>query len=95
MLDLSVYECVNVPARRMGMEADEVAAVVRRLFGLGFTMHHPGEALAERAARLAATTALSGYGAAFVGLADELGMSIITADRHLSEEATDRAASCW
>ena len=91
LLDLSVYECVNVLVRRMRMEADEVAAVVRRLFDLGFSMRHIGEALAVGTARLAATTALSGYDAAFVALADDLEAPLITADRRLAEEAGDSA----
>ncbi len=91
VLDLSVYECVNVLVHRMRMKAPEAAAVVRRLFDLGFGMHHVGEPLAVGAARLAATTALSGYDAAFVALADELGAPVITADRRLAEEAGDRA----
>lgn len=93
LLDLSVYECVNVLVRRIRMEEDEVVAVVRRLFSLGFTMHHVGELLAAGAARLAATTTLSGYDAAFVALADELRAPLITADRRLAAAAGDRAVT--
>ncbi|MBA2750671.1 MAG: hypothetical protein H0U41_00310, partial [Actinobacteria bacterium] len=52
---------------------------------------HVGEPLAARVARLAATTALSGYDAAFVALADGLGAPLITADRRLAERAGERA----
>ena len=90
VLDLSVYECVHVLVRRMRMKAAEAAAVVRRLFDLGFGMHHVDEPLAVGTARVAATTALSGYDAAFVALADELGAPLITADRRLAEVAGDR-----
>ncbi len=91
VLDLSVYECVNVLVRRMRMKAAEAAAVVRRLFDLGFGMHHVDERLAVGAARIGATTALSGYDAAFVALADELRAPLITTDRRMAEEAGDRA----
>jgi len=66
---------------------------VRRLFDLGFSLYQVGEPLAAGAARLAATSSLSGYDAAFVALADELRAPLITADRRLAAAAGDRVVT--
>ena len=89
LLDLSVYEFVNVLVRRLGKDEERAAADADALFDLGLPTASVDRDLARAAARLAAATRLSGYDAAFVAAARGLGIPLITADARITREAQD------
>src|SRR5207248_4667612 len=93
LLDLSVYEFINVIVRRFGFVPDRAARDVRHLFDLDFELVTCERGLVEATARTAATTGLSGYDAAFVATARSLEIPLITADTAIIEAAPDTAIS--
>ena len=84
ILDLSVYEFVNVLVRRLGRGPEQAEQDTNRLFDLGLTMVGCDRELAVQAAGTAASTGLSGYDAAFVAAAKALGLPLVTADERLA-----------
>jgi predicted nucleic acid-binding protein len=91
LLDLSVYEFVNVMVRRFGWSADRATRNVEHLFDLEFPMVMCDRGLAVDTARIAAATGLTGYDAAFVAAARALGVPLVTADEDIAERAPDTA----
>jgi predicted nucleic acid-binding protein len=87
LLDLSVYELVNVCIRPLGYAGDRARAVVNALFRFRMPMLGVERGLAANAAELAADLGLSGYDASFVAAARRLGVPLITADRRLAGSA--------
>jgi predicted nucleic acid-binding protein len=85
LLDLSVYELVNVAVRRLGFDATRARRAVSEVYGLGAPVVAVDQQLAADAAEIAATSGLSGYDAAFVGAARRVGIALLTADRRLAE----------
>lgn len=53
----------------------------------------PEQAVAERVLHLVASSACSAYNCEYVALAEELGVSLVTADRQLSHAFPGRAIS--
>jgi len=84
LLDLSVYELVNVSARRLHHDEARIRDDVRQLYRLRLPMVTLDEGLAADAGALAATTGLSGYDAAFVAAARKVGTPLVTADDRLA-----------
>lgn len=89
MLDLSVYELVNVLVRRLGFAEQPARAVVDAVFEMELPVVGVDAALARDAVRVAVQTGLSGYDAAFVAAARELGVPLVTADRRVAEAAPE------
>jgi len=83
ILDLTVYEVVNVLIRRLKKPETEVERAVRALFALGSIICRVDEVLALEAARAASASGLSGYDAAYVAASVILGVPLITADRQI------------
>jgi predicted nucleic acid-binding protein len=88
-LDLGIYEFINVCARKRRRSEEEVAEDVRALFELGLVVVAVDASLAERTARVAAATGLSGYDAAFVAAARHLDLPLVTADASIKAAAED------
>lgn len=93
MLDLSVYEFLNVLTRGLGWDSARAARGVRRLFDLELPVIHIDRDLAVDSARFAANTGLSGYDAAFVAAARSLEVPLVTTDRRIIERAPDTAVA--
>lgn len=87
VLDLSVYELVSVLVRRLGFEAQPAQAVVDALFEMELPLVGVDRGLARETVRVAADTGLSGYDAAFVAAARDVGVPLLTADRRIVEKA--------
>ena len=87
LLDLTVYECLNVAVRRLGFSAERASAVAEDIYALGAPIVAVDRELAVTTARLAADLGLSGYDAAFVAAARGLGLPLLTADRRLHDRA--------
>lgn len=87
LLDLSVYEFVNILVRRPGKGAAEAERLVGALFGLGMPLVGVDRSLASAAGRISASTGLSGYDGAFVAAGSLLGVPLVTADRRIVELA--------
>jgi len=85
LLDLSVYEFVNVLTRRLKHDESHALEAVAQLFRLRMPMVNVDARLAAEAASLAVSRQLSGYDAAFLAAARSLGVSLVTADRRLYE----------
>lgn len=85
LLDLSVYECINVLAKQMYRAAAEVADTITDLYELGAPIVALDRTLAIEAALVAGGTELSGYDASFLAAARSLGVTLVTGDRLLAE----------
>ena len=85
LLDLLVYEFVNVVVRSLGHDEPQARTDVGNLFRLRMPMVNVDARLAAEAASLAVSRQLSGYDAAFLAAARSLGVALITADRRLYE----------
>ena len=85
LLDLSVYELVNVSARRLGHGADRIRADVGDLFRLRLPMQTVDGRLAADAGAVAVASGLSAYDAAFLAAARRLGIGLVTGDDRLVE----------
>jgi predicted nucleic acid-binding protein len=83
ILDLTIYELVNILIRRLKKSETEVERAVRALFALGSIICRVDEPLAREAARIAGTAGLTGYDAAYVAASVGLGIPLITADRQI------------
>lgn len=89
LLDLSVYEVVNVSVRRLGHSAARARATVDNLFRLGMPLIGVDAVLARDSANLAAGLGLSGYDAAFLAAARRAGVKLLTADDGITAVADD------
>lgn len=87
LLDLSIYELINILVRRLRRSGPEVAADVDGVFDLGAPVFALDRESARRTASIAARTGLSGYDAAFVATADLLGVPLVTADHEIVQRA--------
>jgi predicted nucleic acid-binding protein len=85
LLDLSVYEIVNVLTRRLGWPAPRVGDTVEDLLGAGLPLIRVDGALAAEAAAIATDTALSGDDASFLAAARQWGAVLVTGDRALRD----------
>jgi len=93
MLDLSVYEFINVLVRGLGWDGDRAARSVGELFDLELGLVSGSRDLAIACARTAAETGLSGYDAAFVAAARDLNVPLVTTDGRIIDRAPDTAVS--
>lgn len=89
LLDLSVYELVNLSVRRLRHPPPRVRATVENLFRLGMPLIGVDATLAGDAADLAASLDLSGYDAAFLAAARRTGLPLLTADTGIVAVAQD------
>ena len=89
LLDLSVYELVNVSVRRLRHSPQRVRSTVESLFRLGMPLIGVDAILAASAADLAANLELSGYDAAFLAAARRTGLPLLTADVGIAAVADD------
>ncbi len=88
MLDLSVYEFLNILVRKLGRDSKAAATDVSHLFDLDLPIVAIDRDLAIAAAQFAAQSGLSGYDAAFVAGARSMNIPLITADRRLFQKAS-------
>jgi predicted nucleic acid-binding protein len=87
LLDLSIYELINILVRRLTRSGKEVAADVDAVFDLGAPVFAIDRESARRTASIAARTGLSGYDAAFVAASSLLGVPLVTADVEIVRRA--------
>lgn len=87
VLDLSVYELVNIAVRGLRKTTEEAARIVDAVFDLGARLYQVDRTLARGAARIAGETGLSGYDAAFVGAGSVLAVPLVTTNREILERA--------
>jgi predicted nucleic acid-binding protein len=83
--DLIYLECANIfwkRARRGLLSPDDAQAMLRDLLALPLRIWPP-EDLAERALGLALSLDITAYDAAYLGLAEQLDVPLITADENL------------
>ena len=86
LLDLSVYELVNVAVRRLGLGSPHVEDIVTEVFRFRMPMVTVDAQLGRAAAAAAVESGLSGYDAAFLAAARRSGVPLVTADRRLAAE---------
>ena len=91
LLDLSIYELVNIQTRRLGMPGPDVVANIEALFDMGAPICFIGRSLARSTASISSETGLSGYDAAFVAAARSLAVPLVTADQAILQRAPDHA----
>lgn len=87
LLDLSIYELINVLVRRIGRDARRVTRDVEALFELGLPVYPIDRELATLTATIAARTGLSGYDAAFVAGSEVLRLPLITSDTEIGQRS--------
>ena len=85
LLDLSVYEILNVLVRRHGVAADEVGSVISDLLALADEVVRVTQPLAAASSTVAEATGLSGYDAAFLAAGRATGSAVVTLDDRLIE----------
>ncbi len=85
LLDLSLYELVNVAVRRLGFDAPRARRAVADVYRLDAPVVAVDRQLASDAAGIAVDEGLSGYDAAFAAAARRVGVALLTADRRLAE----------
>lgn len=95
ILDLSIYEAINVLTGTLELEGETVVGLLHDLFEGGWPVVPLGAELAYRAAELAAEHQLSGYDASFVAAAEQLGYPLITADAAMVAAAGPAALALW
>ena len=83
--DLLIYEVANVLLHNSRFAEAEMSRAVRSLYDLQIELIVPTEELVHDAIRLAARYRLTFYDALYVGLAHQVGMDLITADRQLHQ----------
>jgi predicted nucleic acid-binding protein len=83
LLDLSIYEVINVLVRRLTRSAARLRKDVHALFALETPIYAVDTALATETAAIASATNLSGYDAAFLAASRLLAVPLVTADQHL------------
>jgi predicted nucleic acid-binding protein len=84
LLDLSVYELVNVLVRRHRLSAIHAVTVVTDLLSVSELIVRVDAELASRAAEVAASTGLSGYDAAYLAAGERWGAPVLTLDETLA-----------
>lgn len=95
ILDLSVYEAINVLTGKIGLDAEVVDGLLHDLFEAGWPLVTLDAELAYRATGLAVEFGLSGYDASFVAAAEQLGVALISADVAMIEAAGPAALALW
>jgi len=86
--ELLVYEVANVLLRHPRFEASEIAHAIDALYDLQLELIVPTAEVVHAALRLASRYHLTFYDALYVGLAQQLGVDLITADRRLYHRAS-------
>ncbi|MFI5046407.1 MAG: type II toxin-antitoxin system VapC family toxin [Acidimicrobiia bacterium] len=86
LLDLSVYELVNIAVRRLGLDSSHATGIVTDLFRFRMPIVSVDAALGRATAEIAAESGLSGYDAAFLAAARRSGVALVTGDRRLAGE---------
>jgi predicted nucleic acid-binding protein len=89
LLDLGVYEFVNVLVRGLRLAATHAEQAIAKLFDLGLPVIRMDHGLVRAACVVAAETGVSGYDAAFVAAARRLDVPLLTADRRLAERCPE------
>lgn len=91
LLDLSVYEFINIQTRKFKLGPATVSANVDALFDLGVPLVSINKSLARETALISSTTGLSGYDAAFVAAAKALAIPLVTGDQTILLKAPEQA----
>lgn len=89
LLDLSIYELVNVLVRQQAMPGGVVARAVQETYALEMPVLAVDAELAARTAMLAEELGISGYDAAFVAASRRIGATLVTADEQLEGRVPD------
>lgn len=95
LLDLGLYEILNVMTGKMMLDPETVTAQLRDIFGSGWPIVTLDAELAYRTVEIAADSGLTGYDAAFVSAAEQLGVPLITADAAMVEAVGSSALALW
>ena len=82
--DLLIYEVANALLHNSKFSEQEIERALATLYDLQLELVTPTAELAQTVIRVAGRFGLTFYDALYVGLAQELDMELITADRRLS-----------
>lgn len=89
--DLLIYEVANALLHNPRFPEHDIQRALDTLYDLQLELVMPTAELAHVVVRLATRYELTFYDALYVGLAQELGMELITADRRLSHRVSPLA----
>jgi predicted nucleic acid-binding protein len=95
ILDLSIYEAINVLTGKLGLDAGIVDGLLHDVFEASWPLVTLDADLAYRAGALAGEYGLSGYDASFVAAAEQLGVPLISADAEMIDAAGPAALALW
>ncbi len=85
--DLALYEVTNVLRFKSGVTEEAIRSILPTLFDLGLEIITPSCRLLEESLHLSFATELSIYDSIYLALANELGVTFITADKRIVEQA--------
>ncbi len=80
LLDLSIYEVLNVLVRKHALRSNEVGAVIDDLVVLADEVVRVTPPLARSTAELAEQTGLTGYDAAFIAAGRAMAVAVVSLD---------------
>lgn len=92
--DLIIAEVANVLLRNARFTSHEIERILATLYDLQLELVAPTLELTHTVIRLATHYRLTFYDALYVGLAQELGMDLITADRRLHHRVSHLPFVC-
>ncbi|MGQ9553595.1 MAG: type II toxin-antitoxin system VapC family toxin [Anaerolineae bacterium] len=78
--DLLLFEVANALRYNSGFTAEEIREAIRTLFDIGIEIITPTYSLVAKAIGLAKSLDVTCYDAAYLALAEELGVEFVTAD---------------
>lgn len=85
--DLALYEVINVLRFKSEVTEEAIKAILPSFFDLGLEIITPSQRLLKDALHLSFATELSVYDCVYLALANELGVSLITADKYIISQA--------
>jgi len=86
--DLLIYEVANALIHNSRFPEHDIQRALDTLYGLQLELVMPTAELAQAAVRLASRHGLTFYDALYIGLAQELDLELITADRRLQHRVS-------
>jgi len=85
--DLLIYEVINALRFKKGVSEEGINSILPSFFSIGLEIISPTEKLMRDALRLSFTTGLSIYDSVYLAVANEVGGSLITADKQILQQA--------
>lgn len=85
--DLALYEILNVLRFKSGVNEEAIKSILPGLFELGLEIVTPSPRLLEESLHLSFATELSIYDCIYLALANELQVTLVTADKRIVRQA--------